>query len=54
MPWYRYEYDKRRKDAVQARDFSAYLNDMNNLTKEINVLQMFLGEDEIRRYCCLK
>lgn len=54
MLGYRYEYDKRKKDAAQARDFSAYLNNMNNLTKEINVLRMLLGEDEIRRYCYLK
>lgn len=54
MLGYGYEYNKRKKDATQARDFSAYLNDMNNLTKEINVLQMLLGEDEIRRYCYLK
>lgn len=46
---YKYAYDVRQKDAANAREFWAYVHNMNNLTKEINIFRMLLGEHEIRR-----
>ncbi|MBD5476926.1 MAG: DUF1919 domain-containing protein [Lachnospiraceae bacterium] len=50
MLWgYKHEYSKRQNDAAQAREFRRYTQNMRNITKEINVFRMLLGEDGIRR-----
>lgn len=49
MQSYKYEYDKRQKDAAQMRELGSYLHNMNNFIKEINIFQMILGEHEVIR-----
>lgn len=51
---YKHDYEDRQKDASEAREFWSYMHDMNNLTKEIDIFRMLLGEHEIRRNDYLK